>query len=178
MRVGELWGCQSLQLLRQGLGPQHVGCRCCLVRELSAWSSHLPGTPAVLPSLGSGDGGACRSLSSPLQDSMAEHLAQATYSYALLCLPGLLSWNETALVKKKEETALFSELPWWRVLTDSCPPSSCHQNSICFSVAPGSMWRARLAWVPPLPPALLLLSSSMTSAGALLSLNFAGPLSL
>lgn len=42
------------------------------------------------------------SLSPPLQESLAEHLAQATCAAALLCLPLLLSWKETALVKRKK----------------------------------------------------------------------------
>lgn len=84
--------------------PTHLGgsSHCCCPGTLSL-DGPPPRTELSFLRLGSGAGRACPSFSHPLQDGLAEHPAQATHlsGVALLCLPFLLSWNETALEKKK-----------------------------------------------------------------------------
>lgn len=133
---------------------------------MSAWNSHLQGLqlsfrfwgveligPAPASPL------PCRKAWQSTQPRVLARVEWLSFAYSFCSLRMQQPW-------KKEEATLSSKLPWWCVLADSHPPSSCHHNDMGFSVAPGSMWG------PDHPPSSYLIA---TSASALILLNFSEP---
>lgn len=114
-----VWGPSTLEAQHFGgpapWGPASIWLGSCQHGAATSGGSSCPSD------LGSGAGGSCQSLSPPLRETLAEHLAPAPYLCGEPPFPVLLlSWNETALVKK-EETAL-----WPKPRDGVCLPTAAH----------------------------------------------------